>query len=232
MMNDSKLAMICTNLTTRCESTIAKAATAYVLNETGATTIIEFDRCDSDHLNTFNCTAHDLLLYKRGDSVADLRITIPLTLIYLLILFAGIVGNASVCIIIGQNQLMHTNTNFYLFNLAVADLLYMLFGLPFEIHMFWFQYPWPFGEAFCKFRSFATEACSYASVLTIVAFTVERYIAICHPLYAYVLADFQRVIYVIALIWCLSLASASPIAYYRYVHYIQYPPDSDNKVRH
>lgn len=226
MMNDSNSAVICANLTERCESAIALATAAIV------PTLIEFDRCDTNNLNTFNCTPHDLLLYERGDSVADLRITIPLTLVYLLILAAGFFGNASVCIIIIQNQSMHTNTNFYLFNLAVADLLYMLFGLPFEIHMFWFQYPWPFGESFCKFRSFATEACSYASVLTIVAFTVERYIAICHPLYAYVLDDFRRVIYVIASIWCVSLASASPIAYYRYVHYIQYPPNTDNKVRH
>lgn len=196
----------------------------YLWNET-LPTIIEFDHCDSQYFNTANCTAHDLLVYRRGETVADLWITIPLTFVYLVILLAGILGNASVCICIGQHQLMHTNTNFYLFNLAVADLLYMLFGLPFEIHMFWYQYPWPFGEAFCKFRSFATETCSYASVLTIVAFTVERYIAICHPLYSYVLAEFKRVIHVIALIWCISLASASPVAYYRYVDYVRYPPD-------
>lgn len=232
-MNGSDLAVICTNSTERCESTTASASasvavlltpTVYLLNETLPTTI-EFHHCDSQHFNAANCTAHDLLIYQRGGAVADLWIMLLLTFVYLVILLAGILGNASVCICIGQNQLMHTNTNFYLFNLAVADLLYMLFGLPFEIHMFWYQYPWPFGEAFCKFRSYATESCSYASVLTIVAFTVERYIAICHPLYSYVLAEFKRVIYVTAAIWCISLASALPVAYYRYVDYVRYPPD-------
>ena len=43
----------------------------------------------------------------------------------------------------------------------------------------------------CFFRA------SYASVLTIVSFSLERYIAICRPLYVYSLGDFQRAIRVI-----------------------------------
>lgn len=185
----------------------------------------EIKRCDSNEAGTFNCSADEFLLYQLGDSVADLWIAIPFTILYTLIFLAGITGNAAICVVTIQNRLMQTSINYYLFNLAVADTLYLLFGLPFEIHMFWHQYPWPFGSAFCRIRSLVSEACSIVSVLTIVAFTVERYIAICYPLYSYVESNLNRVIRVISLIWLISFISSSPIAYYRFVKFIRYPVD-------
>ncbi|KAI8786632.1 Pyrokinin-1 receptor, partial [Biomphalaria glabrata] len=77
---------------------------------------------------------------------------------------------------------MRTVTNYYLFNLSISDLLLLLMGLPMEIYLTWSQYPFPFGEAFCRFRFWASEVSSNVSVLTITAFTVERYMAICHPI--------------------------------------------------
>ena len=51
---------------------------------------------------------------------------------------------------------------------------------------------------------------SYASVLTITAFTVERYIAICHPLKAHKIATYSRCIKIIISIWLISLVCALP----------------------
>lgn len=51
---------------------------------------------------------------------------------------------------------------------------------------------------------------SYASVLTITAFTVERYAAICHPLMAHKFANLSRCIAVIIAIWIISLVCALP----------------------
>ena len=56
-------------------------------------------------------------------------------------------------------------------------------GLPPELFSIWMAYPWRFGEAFCYLRSTILELTSYASVLTITAFTVERYIAVCRFVY-------------------------------------------------
>ncbi len=39
---------------------------------------------------------------------------------------------------------------------------------------------------------------SYASVLTIVAFSVERYLAICRPLHVFESSDFSRVLSVLS----------------------------------
>ena len=51
---------------------------------------------------------------------------------------------------------------------------------------------------------------SYASVLTITAFTVERYIAICKPLMSHKIATLSRCVKIIIAIWIISFLCALP----------------------
>lgn len=191
---------------------------------------ITIDPCDEDHMDTFNCTKEDFILHERGRQIQDMNEAIPVTLLYTITFLAGIIGNLLVCIIIVRHSSMHTATNFYLFNLAVSDMVYLLFGLPFEILLFWHQYPWLFGLPFCKFRSLITEACSYASVLTIVAFSMERFLAICYPLHSYAMSGLKRAVRIIASIWIISLVSATPFAIFRKIFYIRYPPKDGDEL--
>lgn len=71
-------------------------------------------------------------------------------------------------------------------------VLFLIAGLPTELYSIWEAYPWRLGEAFCYLRQTMMEATSYASVLTITSFTVERYLAICHPLLAHKIAALSR----------------------------------------
>lgn len=68
----------------------------------------------------------------------SLYIVIPLTVIYSLIFLTGMVGNVITCVVISRNKSMHTATNYYLFSLAVSDLLLLLSGktkqFPLETH--------------------------------------------------------------------------------------------------
>ncbi|CAF4764174.1 unnamed protein product [Pieris macdunnoughi] len=70
---------------------------------------------------------------------------------------------------------------------------------------------------------------SYVSVLTIVAFTLERYLAICHPLHIYAVAGLRRALRIVLVLWALSLLAASPFAHYTTVNYHEYPPESGNR---
>lgn len=188
------------------------------------------DPCDEDHMETFNCSQADFVLHERGRQMQDLWDAIPMTLVYSFTLLAGIAGNLIVCIVIVRHPTMHTATNYYLFNLALSDMVYLLFGLPFEILIFWHQYPWMFGLPFCKFQKLIGEACSYVSVLTIVAFSMERFLAICYPLHSYAMSGLKRAVRIIAAIWLIGLLGATPFAYYRTIDYIEYPPFTENEV--
>lgn len=141
-----------------------------------------------------------------------LFIVIPMTILYSLILFTGLIGNVVTCIVIARNKHMHNATNYYLFSLAVSDLLLLVTGLPVEIYYIWSRYPYVFGETFCVLRGLAAETSANATVLTITAFTVERYFAICHPFWSHSLSKLSRAIRLILVIWIISLLCAIPQA--------------------
>ena len=89
-------------------------------------------------------------------------------------------------------------------------LLFSFSALPQEAYTIWEAYPWRLGEAFCYLKATLWEMTSYASVLTITAFTVERYVAIVHPLKAHKFANLSRSVKIIIAIWIISLTCALP----------------------
>ncbi|RZF47220.1 hypothetical protein LSTR_LSTR004929 [Laodelphax striatellus] len=135
-----------------------------------------------------------------------------MTTLYVTILVCGVVGNVSTCVVIARNKHMHTATNYYLFSLAISDLLLLLAGLPTEIYHLWFLYPYVFGEAVCVLTGLAAETSANATVLTITAFTVERYVAICHPFLSHAVSKLSRAIKYVVLIWLIALLLAVPQA--------------------
>lgn len=141
-----------------------------------------------------------------------IEIVVPLTVVYVVIFFTGLLGNVSTCIVIARNKSMHTATNYYLFSLAISDLLLLISGLPPEMYRIWSPETYVFGEAFCVLQSFAAETSANATVLTITAFTVERYVAICHPFLSHTMSKLSRAIKYIVVIWITALCLAAPQA--------------------
>lgn len=181
------------------------------------TTSETFTEVVTEHLavliETINKTTTNSLGYHQlGPKRDPLYLVIPLTSIYALIFLTGIIGNISTCIVIGRNKTMHTATNYYLFSLAISDLLLLVTGLPQEIYFLWSRYPYVFGELFCVGRGLAAETSTNATVLTITAFTIERYVAICRPFLSHTMSKLSRAIKLILLIWLLSLLIAIPQA--------------------
>ncbi len=134
----------------------------------------------------------------------------PITFTYILIFVTGVLGNLLTCTVITKDRKMQTPTNLYLFSLAISDLLVLIFGMPLEIYELWQNYPFPFGESICCFKIFLFETVCFASVLNVTVLSVERYIAVIHPLktrYAITNKHAQRVI---ASVWALSLICAIP----------------------
>jgi hypothetical protein len=63
-----------------------------------------------------------------GPRKKPLSFVICMSTVYILILMCGIIGNISTCCVIITNNCMHTTTNYYLFSLAVSDVLSLLTG--------------------------------------------------------------------------------------------------------
>lgn len=63
-----------------------------------------------------------------GDRYISMTATVLLTIIYSLILLSGVSGNVCTCIVIAKNRSLHTATNYYLFSLAVSDVMTLLLG--------------------------------------------------------------------------------------------------------
>ena len=83
-------------------------------------------------------------------------------------------------------------------------------ALPPEMSTIWEAYPWRFGAGFCIVKSFISEMTAYASVLTIMAFTVDRYVAICHPLKSQTISSLSRATKIIVMAWLMACCCALP----------------------
>ncbi|XP_019644607.1 PREDICTED: neuropeptide FF receptor 2-like [Branchiostoma belcheri] len=112
--------------------------------------------------------------YKQGP-VVTLVFIVGYTLCFVLC----VVGNSFVCAIVAKYHNLHTVTNFFIFNLAAADLLVALFCMPVTL-ISNIVTAWPFGGVICKLSPFMQGVSIGASIFTLVAIAADRYLAVVH----------------------------------------------------
>ncbi|XP_042909337.1 tachykinin-like peptides receptor 86C isoform X2 [Parasteatoda tepidariorum] len=93
----------------------------------------------------------------------------------------AVAGNAIVIWIILAHRRMRTITNLFLLNLAIADFLLASGNAIFNF-VFMLESHWPFGEGFCIISNFVANLTVSTSVFTILAMSIDRFIAIVRPL--------------------------------------------------
>ncbi|XP_016069558.1 PREDICTED: neuromedin-U receptor 2-like [Miniopterus natalensis] len=135
---------------------------------------------------------------------------LPVTVVYALIFVVGVSGNLLVCLVILRHQAMKTPTNYYLFSLAVSDLLVLLLGMPLEVYEMWRNYPFLFGPVGCYFKTALFETVCFASILSVTTVSVERYVAILHPFRAKLESTRRRALRVLAVVWVFSVLFSLP----------------------
>lgn len=104
---------------------------------------------------------------------------------------------------------MKTATNIYIFNLALADAL-ATSTLPFQSAKYLMS-TWPFGELLCKVVIAIDYYNMFTSIFTLTMMSVDRYIAVCHPVRA---LDFRTPVkakIINICIWILSSAVGFPV---------------------
>ncbi|XP_036385213.1 tachykinin receptor 1b [Megalops cyprinoides] len=130
---------------------------------------------------------------------------------YCTIVLVSVVGNIVVIWIIVAHKRMRTVTNYFLVNLAFAEASMSAFNtvinFTYAVHNEWY-----FGLVYCRFHNFFPIAAVFASIYSMTAIALDRYVAIIHPLQQRLSSTETKVI--IGVIWVLALLLAFPQYYY------------------
>ncbi|KAI9518462.1 Somatostatin receptor type 1 [Dissostichus eleginoides] len=129
--------------------------------------------------------------------------------IYALVCCVGLTGNAMVIYVILKYAKMKTATNIYILNLAIADELFML-SVPFLATSAAVRH-WPFGSLMCRLVLSVDGINMFTSIFCLTVLSVDRYIAVVHPIKAarYRRPTVAKVVNVC--VWGLSLIVILPI---------------------
>lgn len=141
-------------------------------------------------------------------------VRVIMTSIYALIFTFGIVGNLTFCVVIMKSKILRNATNLYLFSMSWSDLFVLFFGMPYDFHSLWSSTPFFGNDYYAVFHSLLLETSTSASILTITFFTVERYIAICHPFQNQANCSLGRAPRNILIIWVVSICITIPVVMY------------------
>uniref|UniRef100_A0A0M3HQV0 G_PROTEIN_RECEP_F1_2 domain-containing protein n=1 Tax=Ascaris lumbricoides TaxID=6252 RepID=A0A0M3HQV0_ASCLU len=136
-------------------------------------------------------------------AVAILLMCIPLATVF---------GNMLVILAVFREKTLQTVTNMLIVSLAVSDFLVALCVMPFAVYFELNSFVWGLGQFLCNLYMATDVACSTASILNLLAISLDRYIAITHPLvYAHYGASGARASVFISVVWVVSVAVALPI---------------------
>ncbi|XP_065750265.1 substance-K receptor [Phocoena phocoena] len=130
---------------------------------------------------------------------------------YLAPVLVAVMGNAAVIWIILARWRMRTVTNYFIVNMALADLCMAAFNAAFNFvyasHNIWY-----FGRTFCYFQNLFPITAMFVSIYSMTTSAADRYMAIVHPFQPRLSAPSTRA--VIAGLWPVALALAFPHCFY------------------
>jgi len=122
-----------------------------------------------------------------------------------LLILLTVSGNVLVCLAVCATRRLRCLTNCFIVSLAVTDLLLGVLVLPFSTLMT-LSDEWPLGPTFCNiYISLDVMLCT-ASILTLLAISLDRYLAVTMPLRYATLVLPRRVAVAMVAMWAVSLA--------------------------
>ncbi|XP_076587952.1 opsin 4xb isoform X1 [Chaetodon auriga] len=123
----------------------------------------------------------------------------------------GITGNALVMFAFYSNKKLRNLPNYFIMNLAVSDFLMAFTQSPiFFINCLYKE--WVFGEMGCKMYAFCGALFGIASMINLLAISIDRYLVITKPLQAIHWSSKRRTALAILMVWLYSLAwSLAPL---------------------
>ncbi|XP_014664918.1 PREDICTED: orexin receptor type 2-like [Priapulus caudatus] len=165
-----------------------------------------------------NVTAWDDIRREFEESLLTIKepTTLALIVIYTLLFVMSLVGNVSVCVVVWRNHYMRKAKNYFLMNLSLADLLVTLICVPIILGSTLYR-KWVYGVAMCKLAWFFQGVAVAASILSLTALSLDRYLAVKHPELFRRISNHKNGIKLLGLIWLVSAIFMMPLLYVRRV---------------
>lgn len=157
---------------------------------------------NNSQLNCTNCS-------HRANSAGPSITGVLIPLIYIVVCIIGLGGNTLVIHIILRYSKIESVTNIYILNLAIADELFML-GLPFLAIQNTLQ-SWPFGPFMCRLVLTVDSINQFTSIFCLTVMTIDRYLAVVHPISSSKWRRPQVAKIVNGTIWALSFLVVLPV---------------------
>ncbi|XP_017846762.1 RYamide receptor [Drosophila busckii] len=171
-----------------------------------ASTTPALERFNVTVLLNFSCNEVEV---QSDDVWSNVYFKSVIYLLYIPIFIFALLGNGIVCYIVQSTPRMRTVTNYFIANLALGDILMSLFCVPSSFISLYILNYWPFGIVLCHFVNYSQVVSVLVSAYTLVAISIDRYIAIMWPLRPRITKRYAK--FIIAGVWFIALATAFPI---------------------
>ncbi|CAL8355346.1 unnamed protein product [Merluccius merluccius] len=154
----------------------------------------------------------------------DLRRAIPLGVVLGAFIVFAIVGNVLVILAVVCHRHLRTPTNYFIVNLAIADLLLGTTVLPVSATLEILD-RWVFGRVFCDVWAALDVLCCTASIMSLCVISIDRFIGVSHPLRYPGIVTERRALTAMLAVWALSaVISVGPLFGWKQ------PPSPDDSV--
>ncbi|XP_022251908.1 allatostatin-A receptor-like [Limulus polyphemus] len=150
----------------------------------------------------------DIDYFQAEEMERILSVLIPI--LFGAIVVIGLIGNSFVVIVVWFNHQMRSTTNLLIINLAIADLLFIIFCVPFTGWDYSLPY-WPFGDIWCRIVQYLVFVCAYASIYTLVLMSLDRFMAVVHPITSMSIRTERNAYIAIAITWSCILIACVPL---------------------
>ncbi|XP_026213293.1 alpha-1A adrenergic receptor-like [Anabas testudineus] len=156
----------------------------------------------------------------------DLRRAVPVGMVLASFIMFAIVGNILVILSVVCNRHLRIPTNYFIINLAIADLLLGTTVLPVSATLEVLDY-WVFGRIFCDIWAAVDVLCCTASIMSLCVISIDRYIGVRYPLQYPMIVTEKRALLAMLGVWILAFViSIGPLLGWK-----QPPSQDDTKCQ-
>ncbi|XP_037943970.1 allatostatin-A receptor-like [Teleopsis dalmanni] len=164
---------------------------------------------NSNPNTTFSAIKNDTeFLEFYGEIQSLVSIIVPIC--FGIIAVTGFFGNTLVILVVLLNQQMHSTTNLLIVNLAIADLLFVVFCVPFTAADYVTDI-WPFGDLWCRIVQYLIVVTAFTSIYTLVLMSIDRFLAVVHPIRSRMLRTEKITKIAIFTLWTVILIISLPV---------------------